>query len=226
MALAISALCGLAGMLRADVFWRRPAGTDSLLQEFGGVCVYSTDVKVNGTPGTLRAHAVPAAASSVCARLAHRLRLPAETAVPGAAMITHAENGNLRRLLVLPSGDHSDSCVVLSFDQSAGAAARSRQSAAAWPSGIPAFSATPRFTAVCEATRATFVAAETPAAPDEAARGAALALVGAGWTETAPSLPAFKTFVSGRKTCVVLATRSNASDTTTISVLQREGAAP
>lgn len=219
------ALCLLALAVRSEVFWRLPGGGDTLLQELGGTCVYTTGVKLNGAPGHLTAHAIPATSSSVCSSLARRLRLPPDTAL-GGTLITHAEKGHLRRLLVLPSGASAEACVVLTFDQTTRDAVRARQATPAWPDGVPALSATPLFTAVCDATRTTFVTAETSASPDEAVRNAAQALTDAGWTETRPALPAFKTFASGRKTCVVLATRTGPASRTSISVLQREGAAP
>lgn len=219
------ATCLLSLAARGEVFWRLPGGADALVKELGGTSVYATDVTLNGAPGVLTAHAIPASSSSVCASLARRLGLSPESSL-GGTIITHAEKGRLSRLIVLPSGAAAEACVVLAFDQSSRDAARSRQAAPAWPDGLPALSAAPLFTAVCDATRTTFVAAETAASPDEAARSAAQALSGAGWTETVPSSATFKTFCSGRKTCVVLASRNGPTARTSITVLQREGASP
>ena len=141
-------------------------------------------------------------------------------------MLTHAENGKLERYFVLPSPALGGGCVVLAFDQPLRDAAKAKQTSPDWPAGVPALAAEPLFTAVCAKTRATFVTAETATSPEGAVQDATRALRGAGWEEIPPSMPTFKIFTSGRKQCVVFASRAPRSERTTISLLQREGATP
>jgi hypothetical protein len=214
-----------ASSLRADVFWRMPKTPDAVLAGLGGARVYTTDVEVNGRPGTLAAYALGLAPGAAGARLARALGLPA-SAAQEAALLTDARGGRVRRLLVLPSPAAPEACVVLAFDQPQASAADARSKPPAWPEGLPALAAEPLFTAVCAKTRAAFVTAETGASPEDAARDAAHTLRGAGWTEATPSTPVFKLFVSGRKQCVLFAQRAPRSERTAISLLQREGASP
>ncbi len=211
--------------LHADVFWRLPKNADTVLQQMGGVRVYATDVQVNGAPGTLAAYALDLTAPEAGADLARRLGLP--PAPPfGSSLITHVEKDRMRRLFILPSPASKATCVVLSFDQSLRDFARSRNEPPQWPEGLPALKATPTFSALCALTRTSFVTADTPDTPDAAVREAAQALRGAGWQEASPGNAAFKILTSGKKQCVLLATRNPQTERTTISVLQREGATP
>ena len=215
----------LAFALRAEVFWRLPRQADTVLRQMEGSRVYTTDVLLNGEPGTLAAYAFGAPAPRVSADLSRRLGLPAPTPA-GAAFFSHAEKDRLYRFFVLPSSAGNDTCVVLAFDQSIRAFARARQEPPAWPDGLPAFNATPLFSAVCALTRTSFVTADSPASPEAAADEAAQTLRGAGWAEALPSAATFKLFVSGRKQCALFASRNPQTGQTTISLLQREGATP
>jgi hypothetical protein len=191
----------------------------------GGVRVYASDVQVNGAPGTLSAFSLAMTAAEAGATLARRLRLP--PAAPfGATLLTHVEKDRVRRLFVLPSPASEAACVVLSFDQSLRDFARTRNEPKTWPDGVPALNAVPLFSAACALTRTTFVTAETPSLPDAAVREATQVLRGAGWQEVPPASATFKILTSGRKQCVLLASRNPQSERTTISVLQREGATP
>jgi hypothetical protein len=211
--------------LRADVFWRLPKTADTVLQQMGGVRVYTTDVQVNGGPGTLSAFALDSTAPEASASLARRLGLP--PAAPfGATFITHVEKDRLRRLFVLPAPASAAACVVLSFDQSLRDFAQAQKEPVTWPAGIPALNATPLFSATCTLTRTTFVTADTSALPETALQEAAQTLCSAGWQEVAPATATFKILTSGKKQCVLLALRNPKTERTTISVLQREGATP
>lgn len=210
--------------LLADVFWRIPRRADSALQELGGSCVYTTDVTINGAPGTLSAYAFAETAASVSAGLARKLKLAAPAAA--GAFITCTDKGRVTRTLVLPSSAKEESCVALTLSQTASDASRARGNGADWPPGLPALPGKPLFSAVCSATRTAFVSASTDAAPEAAVQDAAGAFRQAGWTETSPATPTFRTFVSGRKISLVIALRDEKEGWTTISVLQREGATP
>ena len=211
--------------LHAEVFWRQPKRADTALRQMGGVCVYTTDVQVNGAPGTLSAYVLGSTAPEAGAALTRRLGLPPAPAF-GASLITHAEKDRMHRLFVLPSPASEATCVVLAFDQSLRDFMRTRNEPQHWPEGIPALNATPLFSASCTLTRTTFVTAETPDTPETAVREAAQTLNKAGWQEASPATASFKLLTSGRKQCVLLATRNPQTERTTISVLQREGATP
>lgn len=215
----------LAVQLRADVFWRIPLRADTVLQELGGSTVYTTDVQINGASGSLSAHVFGQSAGRVSASLTKRLGLRAITEKRGS-WISCQEKGQLMRFLVLPSPSEGETCIALSISQTAGEAARSSQKPTTWPEGMPALAAVPLFSAVCAATRTTFVTAETAAPPEAAVTDAASALRQAGWSEAAPSTPTFRIFVQGRKTCLAIASRNEKTDTTSISLLQREGSTP
>ena len=211
--------------LRADVFWRLPKTADTVLQQMGGVRVYTTDVLVNGAPGTLSAFALRSTAPEASASLARALGLP-QASPFGATLITHVEKDRMRRLFVLPSPASEVACVVLSFDQSLRDFAQAQKEPIPWPEGFPALGATPLFSATCALTRTAFVTAETPALPEPALQEAAQALRSAGWQEATPATATFKILTSGKKQCVLLALRNPKTERTTISVLQREGATP
>jgi len=215
----------LAFALHAEVFWRLPKQADTVLRQMDGSRVYTTDVQLNGTPGTLTAYAFGTSASRVSADLSRRLGLPAP-APAGAAFFSHAEKNRLHRFFVLPSPAGNETCVVLAFDQSLRAFAHARQEPPAWPDGLPALNATPLFSAVCALTRTSFVTADSPASPEAAADEAAQTLRGAGWAEALPAAATFKLFASGRKQCALFASRNPQTGQTTISLLQREGATP
>ena len=212
--------------LHAEVFWRVPKTSDTVLRQMGGIRVYATDVRLNGSPGTLTTYTFDRSpALRVSADLARSFGL-ASPATSGTLFLTHAEKDRLSRLFILPSPSGNEACIVLAFDQSLRDAAKAREHSPAWPNGLPALTATPVFSAVCAQTRTTFVTAESSAAPEAAAQEAAQALRDAGWDETTPATATFKIFASGRKQCVLLATRKPQSERTTISLLQREGATP
>ena len=42
--------------LSAEIFWRLPKTSDTVLRQMGGTRVYATDVRLNGAPGTLTAY--------------------------------------------------------------------------------------------------------------------------------------------------------------------------
>jgi hypothetical protein len=222
----------LTPVLDAEVFWRIPSDASATLRALGGARVYATDVEVNGAPGTLAAYAFNESPATLSQRLSHRFNLASTAARPSvlgrgsACMITHASKNSLQRLLVLPSPASRDDSVVLAFEQSLRNAAATRQQPPAWPDGLPVLNATPRFTALCTKTRTRFVTADADATPEAAVQDAARILTGAGWSETTPTTPTFKLFVSGRKQCLIFAHAPSPSDNTQISLLQREGATP
>ena len=216
----------LSSALQADVFWRLPKRADTVLQQLGGTCVYSTGVQLNGTPGALTAYSFSSSATEVRASLTRSLSLPPNTSF-GGALVSHVENDRMRRLFVLPAASGESACVVLLFDQSLRDFERVSQGPPAWPDGLPAIEATPLFSAVCAETRTAFAVAETPADPKTATREAAQTLSRAGWLEiSASATPTFKTFTSGKKICILFASLHPQTGGTTISVLQREGATP
>ena len=224
----LAALAALtAAALSADVFWRMPSTADATLRALGGARVYATDVTVNGAPGSLAAYAFGETPATLRTRLARQLNLPLPVgAGQGAALLTHVRNNSMQRLLVLPAAAGLGGCVVLAFEQKLRDAAAASREPPAWPDGLPALNATPRFTAFCAKTRTHFVTAASSDAPEDAARDAARALTDAGWTETPPGTPTFKLFVSGHKQCLLYANCANDSEGTLISLLQREGATP
>ena len=214
-------------VLRADVFWHIAKRADSVLQQLGGLCVYTTDAQLNGAAGTLSAYSFSDSASQVRGGLTRALDLPSEAAL-GGALMTHVEKDRMRRLLVLPASASEAACVVLLFDQSLKDAARVKQNPPPWPSSLPAVAGTPLFSAVCAATGTSFGVAETDAEPQAAAQETAEALSRAGWLEVPPSAAtsAVRIFNSGKKISVLFASRRAPGERTTISVLQREGATP
>ena len=228
----VALLVLLTPVLDAEVFWRIPSDASATLRALGGARVYATDVEVNGAPGTLAAYAFNESPATLSQRLSHRFNLASTAARPSvlgrgsACMITHASKNSLQRLLVLPSPASRDDSVVLAFEQSLRNAAATRQQPPAWPDGLPVLNATPRFTALCAKTRTRFVTADADATPEAAVQDAARILTGAGWSETTPTTPTFKLFVSGRKQCLIFAHAPSPSDNTQISLLQREGATP
>ena len=228
----VALLVLLTSALDAEVFWRVPSDASATLRALGGARVYATDVEVNGAPGTLAAYAFNESPATLGQRLSRRFNLSSTAAGPGAigrgtsCLITHASKNSLQRLLVLPSPASRDDSVVLAFEQSLRHAAAARQQPPAWPDGLPVLNATPRFTALCAKTRTRFVTADADATPEAAVQDAARILTGAGWSETTPTTPTFKLFVSGRKQCILFAHASSPSDNTQISLLQREGATP
>jgi len=213
--------------LQAEVFWRQPKQADTVIQQLGGVCVYSTGVQLNGTPGTLAAYSLGISAAEVRASLSHTLGLPSSSSF-GGALLTHVEKDRVRRLFVLPAASGESTCVVLMFDQSLRDFARVSQESPAWPEGLPAVTATaPLFSAVCAETHTAFAVAETPSDPQAATQEAAQTLSRAGWAEVSSAAAStFKMFSAGKKVCLLFASRSPQTDRTTISVLQREGATP
>jgi hypothetical protein len=126
-------------------------------------------------------------------------------------------------MLVLPSADSTDSCIVLVFEQAARDAQRSADTPLAWPDGFTSFPGTPLFAAVCANTRTTFATAETMGAPEDAAQEAAVVLRGKGWAEVPVSTPTFKLFSERSRLCVVFATRDPKTGQTTLSIIQRDG---
>ena len=226
---ALLAAAGTAAPLCADVFWRIPKRADSVLQQLGGTCVYTTDARLNGAAGTLAAYAFDDGAAQVRSRLAQALGLHAEGAFGGTFM-SHVEKDRLQRLLILPASGSAAACVVLRFDQATGDAARAARTPPPWPSGLPTVTGTPLFSAVCTATGTSFGVAETEADPQAAVQEAAQALSQAGWTELSPhsaaAAPSARIFTSGKKISVLFASRRTPADRTQISVLQREGASP
>ncbi len=222
----------LAPSLDADVFWRMPSDAGAALRALGGARVYTTDVEVNGAPGTLAAYAFSESPPTLRLRLSRQFGLSPTAAGQGAVgrstacLMTHADKNSVQRLLVLPSPVSRDDSVVLAFEQSLRHAAAARQQPTAWPDGLPILNATPRFTAFCANTRTRFVTAETDAQPEAAMQEATHRLTGAGWRETTPTTPTFKLFVSGRRQCVLFAHAPAPSEGTLISLLQREGATP
>jgi len=218
--------------LDADVFWRMPSDAGTALRALGGARVYATDVEVNGAPGTLAAYAFTESSHALSLRLSRQFGLPSTAAGQGATsqsaacLVTHAGKNSLQRLLVLPSPVSRDDSVVLAFEQSLRHAVAARQQPVAWPNGLPVLNATPCFTAFCANTRTRFVTASSGTAPEAAMQDAARILTEAGWSETTPTAPTFKLFVSGRKQCLLFAHAPSPSEGTLISLLQREGATP
>lgn len=213
--------------LFADVFWRFKRNHSSLLQELGGKQVYSTAVQVNGAPGTLVTYLFDdKSATEIGKQLRTRMSITKEVAPSVGTMITTQENGRLQRLLVIPSGYGTSASIVMMFEQSVDdAKKRSAEEPLAWPEGLSTLPGVPRFTAFCASTRTSFVAAETINEPEEAMKSVNIALRESGWSAMPVASSTFKVFVRGTKTCVAFATRPAGAEQTTISVLQREGAA-
>ena len=216
----------LAPALHADVFWRLPKRADTVLQQLGGTCVYSTDVQLNGAPGALTAYSFGSSATEVRASLTRSLGLPPKASF-GGALVTHIEKDRLRRLLVLPAASGESACVVLMFDQSLRDSERVSKDPPPWPDGLPAIAAAPLFSAVCTQTHTAFAVAEAASAPEAAVQEASQTLRSTGWSEVSASATStFKMFTSGHKVCVLFASLHPQTGGTTISVLQREGAEP
>ena len=225
--LLLAAYCLLLALpLCADVFWRIPKQADAVLQGLGGVCVYSTDVRLNGAPGVLSTYSFDQTSSDVLKGLAGALGIPAAESFAGA-LLTHREQDRMRRFFVLPSASGTSACAVLVFDQALRDFERAGKDAPVWPEGLPALATVPLFSAVCAKTGTAFAIAETPEAPQAAVQTAAQTLSQTGWSEvTASATPTFKMFASGKKICLLFASHHAQTDRTTISVLQREGATP
>ena len=212
--------------LCAEVFWRIPKQADAVLQGLGGVCVYSTDVRLNGAPGILTTYAFDQSSSDVLKGLAGSLGIPAADSFAGT-LLTHREQNRVRRFFVLPSASGASACAVLVFDQALRDFERAEKDTPVWPEGLPAIATVPLFSAVCSKTGTSFAIAETSEDPPAAVRAAAQTLSQTGWAEvTASATPTFKLFASGRKICLLFASHHAQTDRTTISVLQREGATP
>jgi len=211
--------------LFADVFWRYKKNHSSLLQELGGMQVYSTAVQVNGRPGLLAAYAFDdKSATEIGAQLRGRLSIAQDVPPSVGTMMTSKENGRVQRLLVIPSGYGTSSSLVMAFEQAQqGSDTRSDVEPLVWPDGLAMLPGVPRFTAVCEATRTSFVTAETNQEPEEAIKSVEVALRDSGWKAVPVSLATFKLFVRGAKTCLAFASRPAGAEQTTIGVLQREG---
>ncbi len=213
--------------LFADVFWRFKKNHSRLLQELGGTQVYSTAVNVNGEPGMLYTYAFEnASATDIGAQLRKRLSIAKDVFPSVGTMITSQENGRVQRLIVIPSGYETSSSIVMLFEQSnQDAKKRSADEPLAWPAGLSTLPGVPRFTAFCSATSTSFVTAETVHEPEEAMKSVDVALRDSGWSMIPVVSPTFKVFVRGTKTCIAFATRSAGTAQTTLSVMQREGAA-
>lgn len=224
--LAVSACILLSLSLGADVFWRIPKQADAVLQGLGGVCVYSTEVRLNGAPGVLTTYAFGQTSADVLKGLSGALDIPSAESFSGA-ILTHREQNRLRRFFVLPSASGASACAVLVFDQSLRDFERAGKDTPVWPEGLPAIATVPLFSAVCSKTGTAFAIAETSEAPPAAVQAAAQTLSQTGWAEvTSSATPTFKLFTSGRKICLLFASHHAQTDRTTISVLQREGATP
>jgi len=210
--------------LDASIFRRYKGQVVDVLTAMGGANVYSTPVQVNGTPGTLSAYVFSRHfASEVSAVLTRQLKLP-PLPPSTSGFLTFRESNRVQRMLVLPSGDGTDSCIVLVFDQALRDAQRSADTPVAWPDGFASFPGTPLFTAVCANTRTVFATAETQGTPEDALQEAASVLRGKGWTETPASTPAFKTFAERNRLCAIFASTDPKTGQTTLSIVQRDGA--
>jgi len=210
--------------LQASIFRRYKGQVVDTLNGMGGTHVYSTPVEVNGSPGTLSAYSFSGqTAAEVSAVLTSHLKLPPVPRFSGA-FLTHQENNRVQRVLVLPSGNGINACVVLLFDQALRDAQRSANKPLAWPEGFASFSGTPRFTAVCASTRTSFATAEVSGAPEDAAQEAASILRANGWSESPAATPTFRLFSERNRLCAVFASRNPQSGQTTLSVVQRNGA--
>ncbi|MCL2104010.1 MAG: hypothetical protein FWH21_02995 [Kiritimatiellaeota bacterium] len=207
----------------APIFWRSKGRVVDVLTGMGGASVYSTPVQVNGAPGTLSAYAFKGRfISEVTSVLASQLKLPPLPKSP-SALLTFQESNRLQRMLVLPSSDGTDSCIVLVFDQSLRDAQRSADAPVAWPEGFASFPGAPRFTAVCANTRTTFATADAVGPPETVAQEAAAVLRGKGWTESPASTPTFKLLSDRNRICAVFASLDPTTGQTTLSIVQRDG---
>lgn len=196
-------LCAVfsACAVSAEVFWRVPRKTESLLNALGGVVVYSSNVAVNGKDGVLTAYSFSGLdAAEIEAR-------------------TRALDDASCRVFVIPSGEGRNACVALALT---GAAAGGKMPPD-WPPAVPRFNATPLFSAVCKATGVSFVTAASSEPPEEAAASAGAALRSAGYAEASPPKASCKIFVSGQKTCLVFASGKASGRRTTVTVLVRAG---
>lgn len=215
-----------ASAMRAEVFWRIPRRADSVLQQLGGARVHTTPVQINGAPGTLCAYAFDRSAAEIGAALARQYALPTPAPFAGS-LLTVEERGRLRRLLLLPAGDGSEAALVYALDQSLADAGHAlRASAPPWPRQLPTIPGQPLFSAVCEATRTSFVTSESHAPPEAALLDATRILLDHGWQPVSPPTPRFALFMSGEKICALFAGGEATASRSTLSLLLREGAAP
>lgn len=210
----------------ADVFWRFKKSYSRVLQDLGGKCVYTTAVQVNGAPGTLNAYNFENKSSSeMSAQLKKRFAITNDVLPGMSAMITTQEEGRVQRFVVIPSGEGVSACLVMVFEQaSQEMKKRSQDEPLAWPEGLSTLPGTPRFTAVCEATRTAFVTSETAAEPADTMKSVETAMTGSGWKVSPVATDSFKLFVRGTKTCIAFAARPQGSSQTILSVMQRDGA--
>lgn len=209
--------------LHAPIFHSYKGQVPETLSALGGTSVYSTPTQVNGAPGTLSAYSFTRqTAAELSAALTARLKLPP---VPRGTtgFLTYQADNRVQRILVLPSADNTDACVVLLFDQSVGDTQRAAKAEATWPNGLGAMPGTPRFSASCDNTRTTFVTAETHGTPEDAAESAAAVLRAQGWKETPASTPTFRLFSERNRFCAVFASRDPKTGETTLSIIQRNG---
>ena len=208
---------------QGEVFLRVPRTAGAVLSGLGGDKVYETAIQVNGAAGTLEAYAFAGTmAPELGARVAGQLGLPALVPRSGGTMLTMSRNGKVCKVLVLPSVGGRDQCVALVIEQREAEVSQAKAGRPAWPEGVPAFDATPVFTAVSEKTRTTFLTAETTAAPDAAASSAIAALTQAGYGEATPKGASCRIFSSGRRQAVLFAEQAD-NGKTNVSLIVREG---
>jgi hypothetical protein len=212
-----------ASAAQGEVFLRVPRTAGGVLSGLGGDKVYETAVQVNGAAGTLEAYSFTGAtAPEIAARAARQLGLPAPSPRPGGAVLTRAENGKVCKVLVLPSAGGRDQCVALAIEQREADASQSKACPPVWPEAVPAFDATPVFTAVSEKTHTTFLTAEMLAPPGASASAAVAALTQAGYGEATPKGASCRIFSSGRKQAVLFAEQAD-NGKTHVSLIVREG---
>jgi len=216
------ACIGVASLATADVFWRFRRASNTLLSQMGGRSIFVSEATINQRPGTVSVYTFENQSPAALKRqLSQQAGCSGRAGGDGTALLTAVDQGVVRRMVVLPDAARLARSTVISFEQSVDGAQSGK---ASWPAGSVVNLGTPRFSAMCAATRTLFVTAEMTGTPQAAIEEARLQLVQAGWAEMPVSTPTFSLFVKGLHVSTVYAGTDSKSGATVISVLQREGA--
>lgn len=218
----VVACVAVASLATADVFWRFRRAPSTLLSQMGGRSVFTSEATINQRPGTVSVYTFENQPPAALTRqLVRQAGCSGSAGRGGTALLTAVEQGVVRRMVVLPDAERLERSTVISFEQSMEGAQAGK---ASWPAGSVVNLGTPRFSAMCAATRTLFVTAEMTGTPQAALDAARMQLVQAGWAEMPVSTPVFSLFVKGLHVSTVYAGTDSKSGATVISVLQREGA--
>lgn len=211
----------ISGICQAELFWRYPGNASSVLKNWGGIQVYSTEVEVNGQSGVLGSYSFTGTTvQALSTRLAQKFGLPLPRKTAASAHLIASKDGGISHFFVLPAPTGEDQCVVLAFEQKS----RGREKNPQWPDNFPAIAAEPTFSAVCKKTRTALVQAQSAATPQELLQETANALKQKGWLEATPQTSSCRIFTYGRKHCILMSNRDEDKMVSTLTILQREGA--